>query len=210
MAYLLLDKNPSQVSNEVFLKVKSEFSDKNPNFILSSKPFIKLEFLNSLIDSYDIPIIYLDFDLLYTGYVSSGMIKKNNKVRILRFDNTDFENHMKEIIEIISKEQVLVILDSFNVLYNMFRDFDSVRSINSSIMLISSVAKNSKSSIIVTANTIKNEIGEWVLSPSGKHLIDSKNTGMYYLDFFDSSLVLNSINKKLEFEKTFVIKNNLN
>ena len=203
---MLLDKNPRQSSDKIFVKIKSEFTNKNPNFVLSSKPFLKLEFLNNLITSYEIPIIYWDFDLLYTGYVRSGMLTKNNRIRILCSDNTTFEKHIKEIIEIISKEQSLVILDSINMLYNLFKDFDSIRFINSTIMILSSVAKNSESSIIVTANTIKNEVGEWVLSPSGKHLIDSKNTGMYFLSDFDSKTVLNSINKKLEFEKSFVME----
>jgi len=201
-----LDKNPRQIADKIFVKIKSEFANKNPNFVLSSKPFLKLEFLKNLIDSYEIPIIYWDFDLLYTGYVSSGMLTKNNRIEILCSDNTTFEKHVKEIIKIISKEQAIVILDSINTLYNMFKDFDSIRFINSSIMILASVAKNSDSLIIVTANTIKNDVGEWILSPSGKHLIDSKNTGMYFLSYFDSKMVLNSINKKLEFEKTFVME----
>lgn len=203
---MLLDKNPRQTADKIFVKIKSEFANKNPNFVLSSKPFLKLEFLKNLIDSYEIPIIYWDFDLLYTGYVSSGMLTKNNRIEILCSDNTTFEKHVKEIIKIISKEQAIVILDSINTLYNMFKDFDSIRFINSSIMILASVAKNSDSLIIVTANTIKNDVGEWILSPSGKHLIDSKNTGMYFLSYFDSKMVLNSINKKLEFEKTFVME----
>lgn len=203
---MLLDKNPRQSLDKIFVKIKSEFANKNPNFVLSSKPFLKLEFLKNLIDSYEIPIIYWDFDLLYTGYVSSGMLTKNNRIKTLCSDNTTFEKHVKEIIKLISKEQVIVILDSINTLYNMFKDFDSIRFINSSIMILSSVAKNSDSLIIVTANTIKNDVGEWILSPSGKHLIDSKNTGMYFLSYFDSKMVLNSINKKLEFEKTFVME----
>lgn len=203
---MLLDKNPRQSLDKIFVKIKSEFANKNPNFVLSSKPFLKLEFLKNLIDSYEIPIIYWDFDLLYTGYVSSGMLTKNNRIKTLCSDNTTFEKHVKEIIKLISKEQVIVILDSINTLYNMFNDFDSIRFINSSIMILSSVAKNSDSLIIVTANTIKNDVGEWILSPSGKHLIDSKNTGMYFLSYFDSKMVLNSINKKLEFEKTFVME----
>jgi len=202
----VLDKNPKQILYEVFVKMQSEFSDRNPNIILSSKPFVKSEFLNKLIDFFDAPVIFLDFDLLYSGYIGSGMIKKNKNVKILRPEKVDFEKHVKDIIEKISKERVLVILDSFNVLHNMFDELDSFRFINASIMLLSSVAKNTKSQILVTAMAIKNESGIWVLSPGGKHLIDSKRSGMYYLDVSDSSLILSSINKKLEHKKSFVIK----
>jgi len=202
----VLDKNPKHSFDEIYVKIQNEFSDKNPSIILCSNPFIKTEFLNNLINSFNVPVIFVDFDLLYSGYVISGMIKKNENVKILRSNKIDFEKHLKEVIEKISKEQALVIFDSFNVLYNMFEDLDSFRFINASIMLLSAIAKNTRSQIVVSATAIKNENGEWVLSPGGKHLIDSKKSGIYFLNVSDSNMILNSINKKLENEKSFVIK----
>jgi len=203
----VLDKNPNQVLNEVFVKLKIEFSDKNPIIILSSKPFVKSEFLINLIDSLNVPVIFFDFDLLYSGYINSGMIKKNEKVKILRPNEKDFQRHLKEVVEKISKERVLVILDSLNVLYNMFENLDSFRFTNATIMLLASIAKTTKSHIIVTAMVTKNEKKEWILSPGGKHLIESKKSGMYYLDNSESNLVLNPLNKKREKDNSFIIKN---
>ena len=201
-----MDKNPNGVLKDVFVKLQHEFSNNNPNFVLSSKPFIKLEFLKNLIDYCDYPVIFLDFDLLYSGYVSSGMIKKRINVKILRVNIKDFEDHIKKLIEIISKDQVLVILDSLNVLYNMFEDIDSFRFINANIMLLSSVAKNTKSQIVVTAIGIKNESEKWILSPGGKQLIDSKKSGVYHLAVSGSNLILNSISRNLDDRKSFLIK----
>ncbi len=201
----MLDKNPNQVLNEVFVKL--ELSDKNPIIILNSKPFVKSKFLINLIDSLNVPVIFFDFDLLYSGYVNSGMIKKNENVKILRPNEKDFQGYLKEVVEKISKERVLVILDSLNVLYNMFENLDLFRFTNATIMLLASIAKTTKSHIIVTSMVTKNEKNEWILSPGGKHLIESKNSGMYYLDNSESKLVLNLLNKKRENDNSFIIKN---
>ncbi len=194
----MLDKNPKWILDIDLVQLKNEFSDKNPNIILYSKPFVKSEFLNRLIDSTTFPVIFLDFDLLYSGYVISGMIKKNENVKIIRSSRTNLEKDLKEIIERISKEKVLVILDSFNGVYNMFDELESARFINATIMLLSSVARHTKSLIVATAMVIKNDSGEWILSPSGRHLIDSKKSGMYGLEISHTSLVLNSIDKRRE------------
>jgi len=202
----VLDKNPKWILDNDLVQLKNEFSNKNPNIILCSKPFLKSEFLNRLIDSTTFPVIFLDFDLLYSGYVISGMIKKNENVKILRSSRINLEKNLKEIIERISKEKVLVILDSFNGVYNMFDELESARFINATIMLLSSVARHTKSLIVATAMVIKNDNGEWILSPSGRHLIDSKKSGIYDLGISETSLVLNSIDKRLEYEKSFVMK----
>lgn len=201
-----MDKNPNWILDNDLVQLKNEFSDKNPNIILCSKPFVKSEFLNRLIDSTTFPVIFLDFDLLYSGYVISGMIKKNENVKIIRSSRINLEKDLKEIIERISKEKVLVILDSFNGVYNMFDELESARFINATIMLLSSVARHTKSLIVATAMVIKNDSGEWILSPSGRHLIDSKKSGMYGLEISQTSLILNSIDKRLEYEKSFEIK----
>ncbi len=202
----MLDKNPKWILDNDLVQLKNEFSDKNPNIILCSNPFLKSEFLNRLIDSTTFPVIFLDFDLLYSGYIISGMIKKNENVKIFLSNRINFEKDLKEIIEKISKEKVLVILDSFNGVYNMFDELESARTINATIMLLSSVARHTKSLIVATAMAIKNDNGEWILSPSGRHLIDSKKSGMYNLDISEKSLVLNSIDKRLQNDKSFKIK----
>jgi len=196
VAKVVLDKNPKQVLDDDLRQMKEKFSGKNPNTILSSNPFLKSEFLNRLIDSDDIPVIFLDFDLLYSGYVVSGMIKKRESVRILRSDRISWEKQLQEIIKEISKQKVLVILDSLNGIYNMFDELESSRFTSAAIMLLSYVARHTKSSIVVTAMAVKNNVGEWVLSPGGRHLMDSKKSGMFYLDLSEKRLILNSIDKR--------------
>ncbi len=192
----MLDKNPKQILDIDLAQMKNKFSDKSPNIILCTNPFLKTEFLNKLIDSNTFPVIFLDFDLLYSGYVSSGMIKKNENVKIIRSSRINWEKDLKEVIKKISEEKVLVILDSLNGVYNMFDEIESTRFVNAVIMLLSTVARYTKSIVVATAMAIKNDDGKWILSPGGRHLMDSKKIGMYYLGMSETSLNLNSIEKR--------------
>lgn len=201
----MLDKNPEQISDKNLIYVIKEFSNKNPNIILCSEPFLKAEFLNELIDSINCPVIFLDFDLLYSGYIVSEMIKKNDKVKIYRPSKADLKKIISEIAKRISNEKFLVVIDSFNGFYNIFDEKESGRFINASLMLLASIGIESGSSVIITAITRKNDSGEWILSPGGRHIIDSRKSGIYHLKRIGDSLMLNSLNQVGIVEKIFKI-----
>ena len=201
----MLDKNPEQILDDDLIYVRHEFSNKNPNIILCSEPFLKAEFLNKLIDSINYPIIFLDFDLLYSGYIVSEMIKKNDKVEIYRPSNVDWGEIISEIAKKISNEKFLVVIDSFNGFYNIFDEKESGRFINASLMLLSSVGRENGSSVIITAMARKNNNDEWILSPGGRHIIDSKKSGIYHLKRIGNSLMLSSLNQVGTTEKIFKI-----
>ena len=202
---MVLDKNPEQILDEDLIYVRKEFLHKNPNIILCSEPFLKAEFLNELIDSINCPVIFLDFDLLYSGYIVSEMIKKNDKVEIHRPSKVDLKKIMSEIAKRISNEKFLVVIDSLNGFYNIFDEKESGRFINALLMLLSSIGIESGSSVIITAMTRKNDNDEWILSPGGRHIIDSKKSGIYHLKRIGSSLMLNSLNQVGSIEKMFKI-----
>ena len=202
---MVLDKNPEQILDTELIYVKNEFSNKNPNIILCSEPFLKAEFLNELIESNKYPIIFLDFDLLYSGYIISEMIKKNDKVEIYRPSKADWKKIISEIAKRISNEKFLVVIDSFNGFYNIFDEKESGRFINASLMLLSSIGRECGSSVIITAMVRKNDNGEWILSPGGRHIIDSKKSGIYHLKRIGNSLMLSSLSQMGTTEKIFKI-----
>ncbi len=202
---MVLDKNPEQILDTELIYVKNEFSNKNPNIILCSEPFLKAEFLNELIDSIKYPIIFLDFDLLYSGYIVSEMIKKNDRIEIYRPNKIDWKKIISEIAKRISNEKFLVVIDSFNGFYNIFDEKESGRFINASLMLLSSIGRECGSSVIITAMVRKNDNGEWILSPGGRHIIDSKKSGIYHLKRIGNSLMLSSLNQMGTTEKIFKI-----
>lgn len=202
----MLDKNPQEILDNDLTYVKKEFSIKNPNMILCSEPFLKAEILNELIDSITYPIIFLDFDLLYSGYVVSELIKKRERVEIYRPSKIDLKKIISEIANKISSEKFLVIIDSLNGFYNIFDEKESGRFINASLMLLSSISRENGSSVIITAITRKNDGGEWILSPGGRHIIDSKKSGMFHLKRIDKSMIIRSLNQIGNTEKTFKIE----
>jgi hypothetical protein len=201
----VLDKNPEQISDNELIYVRNEFSSKNPNVILCSEPFLKSEFLNELINCVNNPVIFLDFDLLYSGYIVSEMIEKNDKVIIYRPSKADLKKIISEIAKRISNGKNLVVIDSFNGFYNIFDDKESGRFINASLMLLSSIGRENGSSVIITAIARKNDSDEWILSPGGRHIIDSKKSGKYHLKRINKNLILSSLNHEEITEKIFKI-----
>jgi len=176
-----LDKNPERVLDNNLANIKKEFEKNLPNILLFSEPFEKNLFLDKLITSIENSIIFIDIDLLYTGYVKSGMIKKKDNVELYQPNKENWEKDLSKIINKISKNKFFVIIDSFNRIYNMFDELESAIFINSCIMLLSSLGRKTNSSVIVTAMARKNENKEWILSPGGKQIIKSSKTGIYLL-----------------------------
>lgn len=200
-----MDKNHNQALNQNISQIQSEFSGRNPNFVLSSNPFVKTEFLHKLVESMNLPVFFLDCDLLYSGYVASGIIKKNDKLKFFVTTKSSLNNDIKQIIKKIENEKSLIILDSLNGLYNMFDELEYVRFINSTIMLLSSVAKYSKSIIIITGMARKNENKEFVLSPTGRQIVRIKKAGFYELGISETSLILNLMENTQENKRSYEI-----
>ncbi len=189
---MVLDKSPEKVLDNDLIHIQNKFEQNIPSIVLCSEPFHKMEFLNRLINSVENPIIFIDMDLLYTGYIESGMIQKKNNVTIFHPDKISWKEKLLEIITKVSKEKFLVIIDSFNGVYNLFDDLESARFINSCIMLLSSVGKQTSSSVVIIAMARKKENNEWILSPGGKQLIKSEKTEVFLLKKIGNDLVIST------------------
>ena len=203
---MVLDKSPEWVLDNNLTHIKNEFGRNIPSIILCSEPFHKVEFFNKLINSVENPIIFVDMDLLYTGYIESGMIQKKDNVIIFHPDKTSWTKKLSDIITKISKEKFLVVIDSFNGIYNMFDDLESAIFINSCIMLLSSLGRETNSSIVIFAMARKKENKEWILSPGGKQIIKSKKTGVYFLKKNEDDLIISVLEKNDTNSKIFKIE----
>ena len=190
-----MDKSPERVLDNNLTHIQNEFRKNIPSIVLCSEPFYKIEFLNRLINSVENLIIFVDMDLLYTGYIESGMIPKKENLVVFHPNKESWKEKLSEIITKTSKEEILVIIDSFNGVFNTFDDLESARFINSCIMLLASLGRNTNSSIIVTAMVRKKENGDWVISPGGKQIIKSEKTGMYFLKKIEEDLIISNLDK---------------
>ena len=189
----MLDKS-SEIGLENNLEeIQNQFEQSIPNVIFCSEHFHKMEFLNRLIENINESVIFLDVDLLYSGYIQSKMIKKRDNVRLIQANKENWVYRLADIIDKVSKEKIFVVIDSLNVIYTMFNDLDSIIFINSCIMLLASVGRKTNSSIIITAIARKKENNEWVLSPGGKRVVKSSKTRFYSLQKNQRDLVITSI-----------------
>ena len=192
----MLDKSPEIILNENLEYIQNEFKKNIPNLILCSNSFHKIEFLNKIIISTKNPIIFVDMDLLYSGYIESKMIQEKENLMIFQPSNLNWKEKLSEIITKVSKKEFLIIIDSFNGIYNLFDDLESARFVNSCIMLLSSLGKQTNSTIVITAMARKKENSEWILSPGGKHIMKSAKMGIYFLKKIQNDLIIRSIDQK--------------
>ena len=68
------------------------------NFVMYSEPFVKTVFSIKLINMIEMPIVYLDFDLLYSGYITSKVLSKPDKVSLLQPSKDNLKTILNQII----------------------------------------------------------------------------------------------------------------
>ena len=177
----MLDKSPERILENDFKEIQKEFKNNTQNIVLCSKAFEKMRFLNNLINAVNIPIIYVDLDLLYSGYIKSEMISKSERVEMFHPEKEDWKEKFVKIISKVSQNEFLVIIDSLNGIYNIFDELESARFINSCLMLLSSLGNQANSTVVITGLARKKEDKEWILTPGGKQIIKSEKTAVYLL-----------------------------
>jgi len=193
-----LDKNPEMTYDGNLEYFQNEFKKNVPSLVLCSNSFHKIEFLNKLIISVKNPIIFVDMDLLYSGYVESKMIQKKENLIIFQPNKLNWKQKLSEIISKVSNKEFLIIIDSFNGIYNLFDDLESARFVNSCIMLLSSLGKQSNSTIVITGMARKKENSEWILSPGGKNIMKLARSSVYFLKKTQNDLKLKKIDQLAE------------
>lgn len=167
----MLNKNHHDLIT--FSKLGDVLDDSLINSLLFENTLIKIRFLSRLVNELKFPVIYLDFDLLFSGYVVSKTIESpadNILIVKPKFDN--FQNIINEVIHQVVDKKTVVIIDSLNVLSNFFSGKDSGRMLNAYLMLLASISEQSDSRIIFSS-VAKKKDGMWVLSPTNRHIIDS-------------------------------------
>jgi len=186
----LLSKNPEQVNS----KIENILEQNLLNIIYYENSFAKAKFLTKTIEKWDIPTFYLDFDLLYSGYVKANVVPTLKNVTLLWPNSENLRENLESIIEKISMTKSVVVIDSLNGFFNILEDDDAGMLINSFIMMLASSAKNTKSIILVGSLSKLNEENEFVLHSSGRHVIDNKHMKKIQLVESNGLLKINILN----------------
>ena len=186
----LLSKNPEQVNS----KIENILEQNLLNIIYYENSFAKAKFLTKTIEKWDIPTFYLDFDLLYSGYVKANMVPTLKNVKLLWPNSENLRENLESVIEKISMTKSVVVIDSLNGFFNILEDDDAGMLINSFIMMLASSAKNTKSIILVGSLSKLNDENEFVLYSSGRHVIDNKHMEKIQLVESNGLLKINILN----------------
>lgn len=192
----MLDKNHKQ-------KIFDHIQKKPFNLIFTQQPFLKQVFLQKL-TTIEIPIIYLDFDLLYSGYQKMGLIKKNQNLQLYQIYPENLQKKIIETIQIISKKRTLVILDSLNGFYNLYDDINVGRKINAYLMLLYTFAEQSNS-IIICSCIAKQKENELILVPLNRHVWHSEKMNVINLKKINDDISLNFLDDDLLLKETIMV-----
>lgn len=206
MIHFVLDKNPHQEYDENLSELMKLMELAPLNSIMYSDPFLKAYFLNKLILKTNTPIIYLDFDLLYSGYVVSNIISLPLELTLYRPTRNEWIQTLKTILLNISEQKSILIIDSLNGFFNLYRENkDGGRLINSFIMLLLCVGNMSKSNILLCSMSRKRTDEGWVLSITGRHVLETNQMTKIHLDHLDSKIIANILDEKDNPKKSFKI-----
>jgi hypothetical protein len=200
----VLFKNHDNDSIDDALNLENILSQTKINSILYSDPFLKAGFIAKLVHDTKTDILYLDLDLLYSGYIVSGILAAPSNLSLFQPTLELWNKILTNVLVKISTKKSLVIVDSLNGLYNLLNERKEIgKLVNSYIMLITSMARKTGSYVVIASMVrFKKEEG-WILSPTGKRLIETDMAKKILLEQSESGIILDFLNK----EKTLISSN---
>jgi len=192
------NKLPSK--NHEILNLENILSENKINSVLYSDPFLKIGFAARLVQEAKIDVLYFDLDLLYSGYVKSGMLPSPQTLTLLQPAFETIDKSLTDLVTKLSLKKSFVIVDSLNGLFNMLNKRKEVGRVASSyIMLISSIAQITNSYVVIASMVrFKKEEG-WILSPTGKRLIEANKSKKILLEKNQDGIIANVLNSKEKF-----------
>ena len=145
-------------------------------------------------------IIYLDFDLLFSGYIYSNIISKSENLSLFQVEKHTWMDTLQQTLLEISLNKCIVIIDSINIFYNIFTERGDVgRFINSSIMLLANSAKISNSIILISAFVPSREK---INEEMPKYIIETKSLSKFFLGMKNPFLTISTYSKDLPEQTT--------
>ncbi|MDE1812462.1 MAG: hypothetical protein KGH86_02870 [Thaumarchaeota archaeon] len=161
------------------------------NSVFYSDPFLKAGFISKLVQDTELQVLYLDLDLLYSGYLVSGTISISNNVTLFQPTSETLYKMIKEILVKASLSKTIIIVDSLNGLFNILNRKKNVgKTVMSIIMLLASIAKMTKSYLVVGSMVRYKKEEGWIMSPTGKRLVETKNSKKILLEHEKEGILL--------------------
>ena len=162
--------------------LNNAMNEKTTSLVFYHNPYTKIKFVNKIINSYKIPIFYVDFDLLFSGYYKSQLITSAPNLEIFRPTQQNLIKIISELIKKIALQKTIIVFDSLNGLYASIKENpDSGRLVESLLMFLSCNLKFSNSNFFILSLAEKKE-DEWVLSPVKRHILENENVNRLQIE----------------------------
>ena len=192
------------------LQIKDILEQNTLNVVFYENSFTKTTFFIKILSKWNIPTFYLDFDLLYSGFVKSRQTSLSKNITLLCPNTDNLHENLRSIISKISETKSLIIIDSLNGFFNLLEDRkDTGQIINSLIMLLTSSAKNVNSIVVVgSLSKLINE-NEWVLYHTGRHVIENKRMTKIQLTESNGNIIVKNL-KPDKSKNTIIFSNSTN
>jgi hypothetical protein len=149
--------------------------------MILSSPLASVSFENAITKTYffhkaagvaDIPTVYFDFDLLYSGYLAANILPQQQNIMVHQPREDTWKKLLVEVLEQISQKRHLVIIDSLNGFFTILADQkDAGKVINNTLILLASIGQKSDSTVLVGSISKYKKDEGWVLSAIGRHIV---------------------------------------
>ena len=182
-----MDPNNSSIQNTL--------EQNTTNMIFYEDSFAKTSFFTKEIPNWKTPIFYFDFDLQYTGFVSAGVTSPLKNLTLLYPETSSLREDLKSVIEKISKVRSLVIIDSLNGFFNLLEGKKDIgRLVNSFLILLVSVAKHTKSTVIIGVLSKLNADNKRILYNTGRRVIENEHFTKIQLTRSENNILTKTLN----------------
>ncbi len=150
------------------------------NTLMFSDPYAKLCYTSLLVSQFD-KVIYIDLDTMFSGYFMEGLVSTKNRIDIYLPAEGKISSTIKDVLASMqSLQNALVIFDSVNSFYNMFKMRQTtLGNLNHllSVLLMLLVRRGVDTGIPVLATSMlryRKDRG-WTQSPASRRLLQNKS-----------------------------------
>ncbi len=172
-----MDKNHTTFENLHLLE--ENLIPSTSSLLFYENAFSKIKLLEEITSKQSLPILYIDLDFLFSGYVKSQLLTISN-LSLFTTVESSLDEILPKILTKISTQPHLIILDSMNGLYNtLSNDADSGRVVNAILMLLARNSVFSKSILLICALASEKE-NKWTL-PNGRQILENENMKKFFI-----------------------------
>jgi len=172
-----LDKNHTTFEN--FQLLEENLLPSSSSLLFYENAFSKIKLIQEITSNQSLPVLYIDLDFLFSGYIKSQLLTIPNLTLFSTLESK-INEILPKILTKISTEPHFVIFDSINGLYNtLSNDADSGRVVNAILMFLVRNVTFSNSILIISALAGKKE-NNWLL-PNGRQILENKNIKIFFI-----------------------------